>query len=105
MMQTRIRRNNPNATHTDVALTLPISERAATKVHSPPRKWRNLWRFKSRVVLTLSGRIMPPGEWLGETVYPSREVAEQRALDAVAHFDRQGKTWGEYLGPLHEGQW
>jgi hypothetical protein len=48
---------------------------------------------------------MPPGEWLGETVYPSREVAEQRALDAVAHFDRQGNTWGEYLGPLHEGQW
>lgn len=48
----------------------------------PPEEWRNLWSTMHELHFT-DGRIVGPGEFLGEAVWPSIEVAEAKAAEQV----------------------
>jgi hypothetical protein len=61
-----------------------VTERAPrAQLHrptAPAKRWRNRWRHTKKVVFE-SGFSAGPSEHLGPSVFPSREVAEQRAAD------------------------
>lgn len=55
------------------------------KITEPPKKWVNRWLvIKAYRSIFLGGNIAYPGEFvLGESVWPSYEIAEQKALECV----------------------
>ena len=61
-----------------------ITERAprreARVLKAPPKRWRNRWRHTKDVVFE-SGFRAGPSVHLGPSVFPSREVAEERAAE------------------------
>lgn len=67
-------------------------------ISKPASLWRNKWRAL-RLVLTSAGPIKPGTVLVSEETYPSREIAEQEALDA---FEKMGVDVGlsEYIGPI-----
>lgn len=65
-------------------------------VKEPARAWRNWWRASARFYGVISNRFREKGEAYASTLsYPSREVAEQRALDCLQ------RHVGEFGGPLN----
>ena len=61
----------------DVGLATHDDARDST---APAKRWRNRWRHTKKVVFD-SGFRAGPSEHLGPSVFPSREIAEQRAAD------------------------
>lgn len=47
---------------------------------APPKRWRNRWRHTRDVVFE-SGVRAGPSVHLGPSVFPSREIAEERAAE------------------------
>ncbi len=47
---------------------------------APPKRWRNRWRHEKDVVFE-SGFRAGPSVHLGPSVFPSREIAEERAAE------------------------
>lgn len=63
----------------------------------PPNKWRNRYwydkEFRHR-----DGRARPPGEYPGMYIWPSRDIAEQKAIEAMRK--RRGAAGVVYLGAI-----
>jgi hypothetical protein len=82
----------------DVAELAP--RRQARALEEPPKRWRNRWRHTKDVVFR-SGFRAGPSEHLGPQVFPSREIAEQRAADWMREFADIVELCGViYLGPV-----
>jgi hypothetical protein len=78
-----------------------VRENART-ADAPAKRWRNLWRHGKGVAFE-SGYRVDAGEHLGPQVFPSREIAEQRALDWQREFAEVVETCGVvYLGPIED---
>ena len=56
----------------------PRHEARARK--APPKRWRNRWRHERNIVFE-SGFRAGPSVHLGPSVFPSREIAEERAAE------------------------
>lgn len=67
---------------------------------APAKRWRNRW-FHSKDVVFASGFRAGPSEHLGPSIFPSREVAEQRADDWLReHADIVEMCGVHYLGAV-----
>lgn len=67
---------------------------------APPKRWRNRWHHAKDVVFE-SGFRAGPSEHLGPSIFPSREVAEQRAADWLRDHPDMVELCGViYLGAL-----
>lgn len=72
----------------------------------PASKWRNKWRNRFRrgsPIYDVDGRLVtdylaPGGEIFDLYIWPSKEVAEQKATDHVALCEKEGDATLEYLG-------
>lgn len=68
------------------------------------KRWRNMWLVRSDYLCATTNRQMRRGErYLGEIVYPSAEIAEQRAHDisrVPQHPQRKRAPDDLYLGPV-----
>ncbi|TXH47795.1 MAG: hypothetical protein E6Q97_26420 [Desulfurellales bacterium] len=75
---------------------------------APSKRWRNMWEARSAYVCALTARRFKPGDrYLGRQVYPSAEVAEQRAREisrVPQHPQRFGAKDDAYLGPVAIGE-
>lgn len=59
-----------------------------TKTKTAPRpatRWRNRWRVAVRYRNCYNGEWVGPGEYWGAMVWPSKEIAEQIAMEDLAH--------------------
>ncbi len=82
----------------DAAELAPRRETRARK--APPKRWRNRWRHTRSVVFG-SGFRVERGVRLGPSVFPSREIAEQRAAEWLRDFADVAERCGAiYLGPV-----
>lgn len=67
---------------------------------APPKRWRNRWRHTKDVVFE-SGFRAGPSEHLGPSVFPSREIAEERAAEWLRDYPEVVEMCGVvYLGPV-----
>lgn len=79
------------------------SERAAKEPNrKPPNQWRNMW-FLRCVVAFPDGTTAGPGKHVTSNVYPTAEIAEQKAMEILGGvhpviFDLLGAV--EYLRPI-----
>jgi hypothetical protein len=64
----------------------------------PPRRWRNRWRHTKDVVFE-SGFRAGPSVHLGPSVFPSREIAEERAAELL----REHPEFVEMCGVIYLG--
>lgn len=83
---------------------LDVQERTTTPA-PPSKRWRNYY-FAYRFVRPVPGHP----QWLkgrinvGPTVFPSKEIAEQRARDFIAGCTAEARSWFDYLGAFPEGE-
>jgi hypothetical protein len=79
---------------------LDLAPRQEARAHkAPAKRWRNKWRHTKDVVFD-SGFRSGPSEHLGPSVFPTHEVAEQKAHDWMAECADIVELCGvEYLGP------
>lgn len=80
-------------------------------VKEPAKRWRNWWRFSIPVQVKKSGQVFEPGDHPGPSVFPSREIAEQRALEKLrgdlTYEDGTTTPFADnvfYLGAFPEGE-
>jgi hypothetical protein len=74
--------------------------RKARVLKAPPKRWRNRWRHTKDVVFE-SGFRAGPSEHLGPSVFPSREIAEERAAEWLRDHPQVVELCGViYLGPV-----
>ncbi|HEX5007908.1 MAG TPA: hypothetical protein VFV70_12390 [Hyphomonadaceae bacterium] len=67
---------------------------------APPKRWRNRWRHEKDVVFE-SGFRAGPSVHLGPSVFPSREVAEERAVEWLRDYPDIVEMCGvTYLGAV-----
>jgi hypothetical protein len=79
------------------AITLP----ARNKVVRPATRWKNKWSTARRVLNYANMEYVGPGEFLGALVYPTREIAEQKALEELRLRPATHARCGtRYLGPV-----
>jgi hypothetical protein len=64
----------------------------------PSKHWRNWWWAPKRGISRESGKVIEIGPYCHETVYPTREVAEQRAIEWMARFPMGAFAGNRYLG-------
>ena len=78
---------------------IELKERPEIKTKTPPAKrWRNFWR--SRVAGVFNGVYLNAGdEYFGEYIYPSKDLAETRALKWMDE-NRVVLKLSEYLGAV-----
>lgn len=78
---------------------------------APPTRWRNRWRIKDTIagVHNLrNGKHYPAGDLIGDSVWPSKEIAEQRAMEKLAgtlifpHGREPTADYIEWLGAVPE---
>ncbi|MEZ5938912.1 MAG: hypothetical protein R3C52_11965 [Hyphomonadaceae bacterium] len=79
-------------------MTIKTEERTAPELSRAPRGWwRNLW-YTDGPVLRSDGST-ENGLHYGYGLWPSREVAEQKALDWLREHADAGPKRDTYLGP------
>ena len=80
------------------------TERAPAK--EPAKRWRNLYESAQPAPFYNFMVVCGPGQWFApmpRTTWPSREIAEQKAIDFLARH----REWADYYGVRHvraEGQ-
>jgi len=84
------------------------------EAREPAKRWRNWWRFNISALSFDGGTVYERGKsYAGPMAFPSREVAEQRALDKLARSSVTRRRTGrkerfaehvEYLGAFPEGE-
>lgn len=74
-----------------------LEREVATK---PPTRWRNWWR-----VLVPHPECSDVGAEYGDMdVWPSREIAEQKARDEIAYdIENEGQVVEQWIGAFPEG--
>lgn len=90
-------------------LDKPIEKPAKAKAVEPAKRWRNKWKANAFLRVLETGERYSPGQiYWGKMDHPSKEVAEQRALEDLAEDLRQGvPSFAQtYLGahPIPEGE-
>lgn len=61
-----------------------LTERDLTTKRKPASQWRNKWRLRGvRVRLATIDTVWSPGIHWGPDAFPTKEIAEQRALDKI----------------------
>ena len=91
-----------------------LTSRDLKEKRKPSSQWRNKWRLRGvRVRLTTINAVWSPGIHWGPDAFPTKEIAEQRALDKI----REGwldfhdgapavpfRRYFEWLGAFPEGE-
>lgn len=71
----------------------------------PPRRWRNWWCALERCVEDNGKRHSKGEEFAGQFVFPSKEVAEQKAVEVeIEDFRRFGRVAIKHIGAYAEGE-
>ena len=74
----------------------------ARKAPAPAKRWRNRWRHTKDVVFS-DGVRAGPSVHLGPQVFPSREIAEERAIEWLRDYPEAVELCGViYLGAVPE---
>lgn len=81
-----------------------------TRATEPSKRWRNWWRVTQEFISIPTGKLRVVGEVYGApVVWPSREIAEQKARDTLA--TNRGYAGGQikrspdiYLGAFPDGE-
>ncbi len=68
-----------------------------SKAVEPAKRWRNKWFTENGAYGERTGNWHPPGEYWGIFVFPSKDVAESRALAAIDRVGGMGRG-SKYLG-------
>ena len=63
----------------------PDQRTRARKATAPSKRWRNRWRHTKDVVFS-DGVRAGPSVHLGQQVFPSREIAEERAAEWLREY-------------------
>lgn len=80
-------------------MTKTIERPKVEKLIEPAKRWRNRWRTVRYVRFEIEGVLQPGKVFDSHWVWPSKEVAEQKAADSDhREIVRHGKTSCEYLG-------
>jgi hypothetical protein len=80
-----------------------LALKPAPRTHAPPAKaWRNYYRVYQVLNLGLSGHLFP-GLHPGPATFPSKEVAEQHALNFLALINGPHRTIMDFVGAYPEG--
>jgi hypothetical protein len=82
---------------------LDLQERT-TKPAAPAKSWRNWYRVYKRMGVTRRVGVWHPGVTAGPDLFPSKEIAEQHALDFIAWCAPECRTWFDYMCALPEGE-
>lgn len=72
---------------------------------APPKRWRNWWRVLAPLDLTVRGVYVgrrEPGKYYGETLWPSKERAEEVAAKA-ARENPTSYAKLDYIGAFPDG--
>lgn len=76
----------------------------AKAVKEPSKRWRNWVSAPFSWIHAGTGRVVGPGNVEGVHVWPSKEVAEVKASEALAAWDGWVRRGGRYLGAFPEGE-
>lgn len=79
-------------------------QQQTTKRAAPARLWRNWYRVHQRMAVTARVGIWEPGLTPGPDLFPSKEIAEQKAHEFIASCFPHTRSWFDYLGALPEGK-
>jgi hypothetical protein len=73
-------------------------------IKKPAKAWRNWWKATESVLYgpPLCKRLQVGDVYQGDTAWPSKDVAEQKALSRQGRID--GWKDDEYLGAFPEGE-
>jgi hypothetical protein len=82
---------------------LDLQERT-TKPAAPAKLWRNWYRVHKRMGVTRRVGVWHPGVTRGPDLFPSREIAEQKAHNFIAHCFPHARSWFDYIGAFPEGE-
>jgi len=69
-----------------------------------PRLWRNWYRVHRRMGVTKRVGVWHPGVTGGPDLFPSKEIAEQKAAEFAALVYPHARSWFDYLGAWPEGE-
>lgn len=70
---------------------------------APSRRWRNYYRVYRVLHLARVGHVFP-GIHPGPDVFPSQEIAEQRALVFLKMLNSPGRFLMDYVAAFPEGE-
>lgn len=74
------------------------------RTHAPPaRAWRNFYRVYRVLNLWRLGQVFP-GIHAGPDIFPSKEIAEQHALNFLAALNPPGRFIMDHAGAFPEGE-
>jgi hypothetical protein len=82
---------------------LDLQERL-TKPAAPAKRWRNWYRVYKRMGVTRRVGVWHPGVTPGPDLFPSKEIADQHALDFIAAVEPHARSWFDYMGALPDGE-
>ena len=85
------------------ALMLDLEEKPVSRT-APPKLWRNWYRAHRRLTTTHRVGVWHPGLNPGPDTFPSKEIAEQKALDFIAGCYPHARSWFDHVGAYPEGE-
>ncbi|MGQ0534048.1 MAG: hypothetical protein ACT4OF_15355 [Caulobacteraceae bacterium] len=81
-----------------------LSLKPATRTHAPPAKrWRNYYRVYHVLTLARLGPLFP-GIHPGPDCFPSKDIAEQHALNFLGMINPPGRFLMDHAGAYPEGE-
>lgn len=85
----------------DKLLPSTEEEEKTGAVKEPSKRWRNRWMGEGNYVCRQTRDAIRRGEpYWGWGAWPTKEVAEEKALDAIREWRAQGLRPDTYLGPF-----
>jgi len=85
------------------ARMLDLKERPLVRT-APAKQWRNWYRVHRRMQALERVPICDPGVHPGPDIFPSKDIAEQHALDFIAKCRPEARSWFDHLGAYPEGE-
>lgn len=83
---------------------LDLEERPLTRT-PPAKSWRNWYRVYKRMGVTRNVGIWNPGVRPGPNIFPSKEMAEQKAHEFInLRVFPHARSWFDYMGAWPEGE-
>lgn len=80
-----------------------LKQKPAPSTQAPPAKgWRNYYRIYRVLDIFPLGTLFP-GIHGGPNVFPSKEIAEEKALSFVRMVNPPGRSFMDYAGTYPEG--